>query len=56
MEPRRGEAHREEPKASAPPPQEKPKRFCIVKLEERIAPHYGNSQRCNNFTLACYAQ
>jgi hypothetical protein len=33
MEPRR-----EEPKAPTPQPKEKPRRFRIVKLEERIAP------------------
>jgi hypothetical protein len=42
MEPRR-----EEPTAPTPQPQEKPRRFRIVKLEERIAP--SNSRgRTNN--------
>jgi hypothetical protein len=36
MEPRR-----EEPTAPTPQPQEKPRRFRIVKLEERIAPLTG---------------
>ena len=41
MEPRR-----EEPKASTPQPKGKPRRFRIVKLEERIAPSFvnGNGQ------------
>jgi hypothetical protein len=33
MEPRR-----EQPKAPNPQPQERPKRFRLIKLEERIAP------------------
>ena len=32
------EPHREKPKAPKPRPEEKQKRFRIVKLEERIAP------------------
>jgi hypothetical protein len=47
MEPHREEPHREAPKAPAPRPKEKPRRFRIVKLEERIAP-------CNNGTHRCY--
>jgi hypothetical protein len=39
MEPRR-----EEPTAPTPPPQEKPRRFRIVKLEERIAPSNSHGQ------------
>jgi hypothetical protein len=38
MEPRREEPHRERPKAPTSRPEEKRKRFRIVKLEERIAP------------------
>jgi hypothetical protein len=38
MEPRR-----EEPKATTPRPDEKKKRFRIVKLEERIAPSAGGA-------------
>jgi hypothetical protein len=38
MEPRR-----EQPKAPEPRPQEKPKRFRLVKLEERIAPKHNTS-------------
>ena len=62
MEPRR-----EEPTAPTPQPQEKPRRFRIVKLEERIAPsksgYTGTCQgcyvtthppgHCNNFTVGC---
>jgi hypothetical protein len=36
MEPRR-----EEPKAPKPRPEEKPKRFRILRLEERLAPKHG---------------
>jgi hypothetical protein len=39
MEPRR-----EDPKESTPEQKEKPRRFRIVKLEERIAPAYGQGQ------------
>ena len=39
MEPRR-----EEPTAPTPQPQEKPRRFRIVKLEERIAPSHGHGK------------
>ena len=48
MEPRR-----EEPKAPTPRPEEKPKRFRIVKLEERIAP--GGESQGTGFciTLGC---
>jgi hypothetical protein len=38
------EPHREEPHKALPPSAErKPKRFRIVKLEERIAPNSGGS-------------
>jgi hypothetical protein len=47
MEPRREKPHREEPKASAPRPEEKPKRFRIVKLEERVAPSKGGNGTTN---------
>jgi hypothetical protein len=44
MEPRR-----EEPKAPKPRTEEKPKRFRIVKLEERIAPAYhGTAGACHS--------
>lgn len=36
------EPHREEQKAPSPGVEQKPKRFRIVKLEERIAPSNGN--------------
>lgn len=46
MEPRR-----EEKKPVKPRPEEKPKRFRLVKLEERIAPKGGGSHRhCGNGT------
>jgi hypothetical protein len=35
------EPHSEEPKVPKPRTEEKPKRFRIVKLEERIAPTFG---------------
>jgi hypothetical protein len=38
MEPRREEPRREEPKAPKPRTEEKPKRFRLVKLEERVTP------------------
>jgi hypothetical protein len=41
MEPRREEPRRDEPKVAAPRPEEKPKRFRLIKLEERIAPSKG---------------
>jgi hypothetical protein len=55
MEPRR-----KEPKAPTPRPEEKPKRFRIVKLEERIAPTKGGNAthhcttNCTNYTCATY--
>jgi hypothetical protein len=51
------EARREEPKTHEPHPQEKPRRFRLMKLEERIAPAGSNphSHKCDDFTLACYA-
>jgi hypothetical protein len=42
MEPRR-----EEPKAPTPRPGEKPKRFRLIKLEERIAPGGGKTENCS---------
>ena len=49
MEPRR-----EELQAPKPRPEEKPKRFRIVKLEERIAPSKGgNSNGKHCFTGCC---
>jgi hypothetical protein len=45
MEPRR-----EEPKDTKPRPEEKLKRFRLVKLEERIAPSKGGT---HNHTCAC---
>jgi hypothetical protein len=46
------ELHREEPqKASPPGSEQKPKRFRIVKLEERIAPSKGG--KGTNNTCAC---
>jgi hypothetical protein len=49
MEPRR-----EEPKDCKPRPEEKPKRFRLVKLEERIAPSKGGTQH-NTCALGCTA-
>jgi hypothetical protein len=46
MEPRR-----EEPQAPKPRPEEKPKRFRLVKLEDRIAPSKGGTH--NHHTCAC---
>jgi hypothetical protein len=43
MEPHRGEPRREEPKAPKLRPEEKRKRFRLIKLEERIAPGHGNA-------------
>jgi hypothetical protein len=50
MEPRR-----EEPKAPKPRPEEKRKRFRVIKLEERIAPGKGNSvgKNCATYTCLC---
>jgi hypothetical protein len=47
------ESRREEPKAPTPRPQEKPKRFRIVKLEERIAPGGAAKPFSNHCTKAC---
>ncbi len=41
MEPRREEPRSDEPKAFAPRPEHKPKRFRILKLEQRLAPKHG---------------
>ena len=43
MEPRR-----EEPKDCKPRPEEKPKRFRLVKLEERIAPGGHATHKCGS--------
>ena len=43
MEPHREEPRREEPKAPKLRPEERPKRLCLIKLEERIAPGHGNA-------------
>jgi hypothetical protein len=43
VEPRRKEPRREEPRAPAPRPEEKQKRFRLIKLEERIAPRRGTN-------------
>jgi hypothetical protein len=49
MEPRRGE-----PKYPGPLPEEKCKRFRIVKLEERIAPTKGGTTGGNSaYTCRC---
>ena len=48
MEPHREEPHREKPKAPKPRPQEKQKRFRLIKLEERIAPRRGTSDSQNH--------
>jgi hypothetical protein len=52
MEPRR-----EEPTEPTPQPKEKPRRFRIVKLEERIAPSnggtHGNKFTCASCHLGC---
>jgi hypothetical protein len=53
MEPRR-----EEPQAPTPRPEEKPKRFRLVKLEERIAPgggngHGSNATQCHSGCNSC---
>jgi hypothetical protein len=47
MEPRR-----EEPKAPTPRPEEKPRRFRLIKLEERIAPTKGGNGTHNNCASA----
>jgi hypothetical protein len=48
MEPRR-----EEPKAPTPRPGEKPKRFRLIRLEERIAPSKGGNGTHNCPTKNC---
>jgi hypothetical protein len=48
MEPRREEPRREEPQAPKPRPEEKQKRFRLLQLETRIAPH-GGLGRAENF-------
>jgi hypothetical protein len=48
MEPRR-----EEPKVTTNQPQEKPRRFRIVKLEERIAPSKGSAGLSNPSIMGC---
>jgi hypothetical protein len=49
MEPRRDQLHREEPKAPKPRPEEKPKRFRLLKLEARLAPKKGGLGSGENF-------
>jgi hypothetical protein len=44
MEPQR----EEQKKPAEPRPEEKPKRFHLIKLEERIAPKMGNGPKTNN--------
>ncbi len=51
MEPRREHNENTDQRAEAPEP--KPRRFRIVKLEERIAPGNGNGMG-SNFTCKCY--
>jgi hypothetical protein len=47
------EPHREEPqRALQPGAEQKPKRFRIVKLEERIAPSNGGTHG-NKYTCGC---
>jgi hypothetical protein len=54
MEPSYQEPHRNEPKAPEPRPENKAKRFRIVKLEERIAPSKGGgSKHCVSGVLSC---
>jgi hypothetical protein len=43
MKPHPEEPHRNEPKAPQPRPEEKQKRFRLIKLEERIAPRKGTN-------------
>jgi hypothetical protein len=57
MEPRR-----DEPTEPTPQPQEKPRRFRIVKLEERIAPsqsgatkHAPTNRDCAYFSDPCHS-
>jgi hypothetical protein len=47
MEPRGEEQRREGPKAPEPRPEEKPRRFRLIKLEERIAPKRGTNDTIN---------
>jgi hypothetical protein len=49
MEPRREEQRPEEPKAPRPRPEEKQKRFRLLKLETRIAPKRGGLGGAENF-------
>jgi hypothetical protein len=44
VEPRLEEPRREGPTLPAPRPEEKPKRFRLIKLEERVAPGYNLTQ------------
>ncbi len=52
MEPRR----EEQPQAPPPSAEPKPKRFRVVKLEERIAPSkYGTNKQCpTNYYHTCW--
>ena len=48
------EPHREKPNDPKRCPQQKRKRFRVVKLEERIAPGKGNSVGKNCATHTCF--
>jgi hypothetical protein len=48
MEPHREEPRREAPKVANPRLEEKPKRFRLVKLEERIAPGGHATHKCGS--------
>jgi hypothetical protein len=50
MEPRREELRRKEPKTPRPRPEQKRKRFHLIKVEARIAPSNGGTVLC---TRAC---
>jgi hypothetical protein len=55
MDPRRDELHREESKAPTQRPEGKPKRFRLLKLEERLAPKKGgNVGPPSGYTCATY--
>jgi hypothetical protein len=47
------ELRREEPKDPKPRPEEKRKRFRLVKLEERIAPSKDVTHRCGGSIRGC---
>jgi hypothetical protein len=48
------EPHREEPQKALPGAGPKPKRFRILKLEERIAPSKGSGGTNGKSTCACF--